>query len=133
MEKELKVIEIPASGKPNWSGGAYCIAFLYTKTKGNLIVKGYYQEVEDYIKNDYTHYFVNYTLWSNGQSRSIWSFWADGYYISAPARKKDKPSRFYDNKPSYKWRLRKFFADDKTELTFRRFPKRWIKEFDNLK
>ena len=129
MKKELEIIEVPASGRPNWGGGAYCIAFLYTKTKGNLIVKGYYKEVDDFIQKNYTHYFVNFTLWSHGMSRSIWRFWADGYYISDPNRQKSKHGR----NVNYKWKIRSFYQDNKNELTFRRFPKRWIKEFDTLK
>ena len=127
-KKELNVIEVPASGRKNWSGGAYTIAFLYTKNNGNLIVKGYYDEVKDYIKNNYTHYFVNFTLWSNKQFRDIWYFWLSNYYIAEPDRKKIK-----GRKPRYKWVVRKFFSNDvENKLQFRRFPKRWIKEFDNL-
>ena len=128
MEKELQVIEVPASGRRNWGGGAYTIAFLYTKKHGNLIVKGYFDEVKEYIKQNYTHYFVNYTLWSNKQFRSIWYFWIDNYYISEPSRKKSNGI-----KPHYKWRLKRFFSNDVDMMyEFRRFPKRWIKEFDNL-
>ena len=130
MEKELEVIEVPASGRKDWGGGAYCIAFLYTKSKGNLIVKGYFKEVESYVKNNYTHYFVNFTLWSNGESRSIWSFWLDGYYIREPRRRKNKRS---SGKTNYRWVLTGYSKHNREDLSFRRFPKRWIKEFDNLK
>jgi hypothetical protein len=133
MEKELNVIEVPASGKSDWYGGAYCIAFVYSKYKGNFVLKGYVDEVKAYLKNNYTHYFVNLTLWSSHGFRSIWDFWKDNYHISQPDRRRVKPVRHYKNKPEYKWVLKAFYKDDNTALKFKRFPKRWIPEFDNLK
>lgn len=133
MKKQLEVIEVPASGKPNWYQGAYCLVFVYSKYKGNFMLKGYRFEVQEYLKENYTHYFVNYTLWSNEGFRSIWSFWKDGYYISQPDRKRTKPDSMYLNKPKYKWSLHNFSKENRVDLKFRRFPKIWIKEFDNLK
>lgn len=133
MKKELEVIEVPASGNPDWSGGAYCLVFVYSKYKGNFVLKGYRKEVKEYLEKNYTHYFANYTLWSNIGFRSIWSFWVQGYYILEPNRKRTKPDKMYSNKPMYKWSLRNFSKENSTNLKFRRFPKMWIKEFDNLK
>jgi hypothetical protein len=134
MEKEFNVIEISPTGNKQWGGGAYTIAFLYTKSNGNLIVKGYYDEVKDYINNNYTHYFINYTLWSKYGFRSIWRFWKDGYYIHQPDRKRDKPTKYYKNTPRYKWEFIYHDVNDvRRVMEFRRFPKRWIKEFDNIK
>jgi hypothetical protein len=133
MEKELKVIEVPASGNPDWYDGAYCLVFVYSKYKGNFVVKGYRGEVEKYLKDNYTHYFANYTLWSSYGFRSIWRFWNDNYHIYQPDRRRQKPDRDYPNKPHYKWRLHNYSKENKISLEFRRFPKRWIKEFDNLK
>ena len=127
MEKELNVIEVPASGNTDWGGGAYCLVFLYTKHSGNLIIKGYRNEVKEYIEKNYTHYFANYTLWCRGHHRSIWTFWKDDYYIITPARKKSKGKR----STCYKWVLTNY-GKHEVRLEFRRFPKQWIKEFNNL-
>ena len=136
MKKELKIIEVPASGIKDWYGGAYTIAFVYSKNNGNFIVKGYYEEVNTYIEKTYTHYFVNYTLWSSNflhekQFRTIWKFWISKYHIQPPDRKRVKPSPYYKNTPCYKWVLSRWGSDFKKE--FRRFPKHLINEFDNLK
>lgn len=51
MNKEqLPVIEVPASGKPGWMGGAWCLVFVYS-TKGNFLLKGFIEECEKYIKD----------------------------------------------------------------------------------
>jgi len=136
MKKDLNVIHIEPSGKKSWSGGAYTIAFVYSKHKGNFIVKGYYDEVKSYIKKTYTHYFVNYTLWSTNflkqkEFRSIWYFWNEKYHISKPDRRRTKSTSYYKNNPCYKWVISCWDGDFKKE--FRRLPKRWINEFDNLK
>ena len=130
MKKELNVIEIAPTGKKECGGGAYCIAFVYSKFNGNFIVKGYHSEVKDFIAQTYTHYFVNYTLWSAFGFRSIWGFWKSGWYIHKPDRKREKPCSYYKAIPRYKWELMNF-GDDK-KFKFRRFPKRWISLFDEI-
>ena len=50
-KEELQVIEIPASGKSKWMGGAWCLVFVYSN-KGNFLLKGFIQECEDYIKSE---------------------------------------------------------------------------------
>lgn len=126
--KELKVINVPSIGKCGWGGGAYTIAFVYSKYNGNFIAKGYYSEVKKYIEERYTHFFVNYTFWSKsliGKGfMSYWKFWKYPYYIckldgSSPIDPKNK-----------KWALKN--SKTKTYIYFKRLPKRWIKDFDNL-
>ena len=72
--KKYPVIEIPADGKSGMMGGAYCLCFVYTKHKGNVILKGFMREVEEYLKKNYTHYFCNFSLWHCGENRDIWKF-----------------------------------------------------------
>jgi hypothetical protein len=131
MKKELKIIEISPDGNPNWIGGAYTFAFLYTKFHGNLLIKGYGNEVETYIEKNYTHYFVNYCLWSDGKHRDIWKFWKKNIGIFNPNRKK---SKYCDN--CYKWKIREYSTWDNQEngkeICFRRLPKRWIKQMDEF-
>jgi hypothetical protein len=56
-KEELPIIEVPASGKRNWGGGAWCLVFVYSN-KGNFLLKGYFQECQEYIKEQ------NYKCWA---------------------------------------------------------------------
>jgi hypothetical protein len=128
MKKELTPIEVLSTGNRGWSEGAYVLAFVYAK-KGNFLLKGYIREVENYIARNYTHYFVNLSLWYNGRHRDIWKFWKDGVGIFKPSRKKSRHTL-------YKWRVKDYSTCDNQgnarELKFRRLPKRWIKEFEQF-
>lgn len=48
-KKEFPIIEVPASGKPGWYGGAWCLVWVYA-AEGNFLLKGFRLECEDYIK-----------------------------------------------------------------------------------
>ena len=129
--KKYPEIEVPATGKRGWGGGAYTLCFVYSKYKGNVVLKGYYQEVQDYLKKNYTHYYCNYSLWYHGGNRDIWSFWKDGIGIFEPSNTRKR----------VKWEIRPYTCgyDDvsledsnKKALYFKRLPKRWIPEFDKL-
>ena len=144
--KQYPVIEVPADGKSGMVGGAYVLAFVYSKCKGNLVVKGYMREVEQYIeKNIKTHYFVNYSLWYLGSHRDIWKFWKDGIGIHEPTRstrrgKPKKEDRKFVVRPYVDWnydlseeeREEKYREADEQALKFKRMPKRWIPEFDKF-
>lgn len=134
MDKEIKdVREIPATGKPNWGGGAYTIAFVYSN-KGNFIVKGYLKEIRDYLNVEISKglkFIVNYTLWSKNpytgskHHRDIWNSSNNNVSVFEPDYKvKDKEFR------RYKWKIVNYNNDK--ELEFKRFPKRWIPEFDKI-
>ena len=63
--KKFREIIIPPSGKKNWGKGAYTLAFVYSN-KGNLLVKGFLKEVQDFLKflkQDDHRYFANITMW----------------------------------------------------------------------
>lgn len=136
--KKYPVINIPADGKSGMIGGAYTLCFVYTKYKGNFVLKGYMREVEKYLKKNYTHYFCNFSLWHHGDNRDIWKFWKDGISISQPDH--HRGSKYV--KPQYKFWVGKFgdlyLTDEENEeirknrLYFKRMPKRWIPEFDLL-
>jgi hypothetical protein len=128
-EHPYRVVTVPSYGYANWMGGAYCLAFVYSKSTGNFVLKGYYKEVQDYLKNNYTHYFVNYTLWAHGEHRDIWDFWKDSIGIFSPTNKRR----------NWKYQVRPYSNSimDKDEMAkktfkFKRLPKRWIPEFDQL-
>ena len=131
MKKELPVIEIPADGRPDWYEGSFCMFFVYTKNKGNFILKGYRREVEKYLKENYNHYFYYLSMWSDGKSRGHWLFWKDNVTIFEPS--KSKPYRRlkysvtkYSNSSGY-YNKSVIFNKD-----FKRLPKHWIHEFDEL-
>lgn len=141
--KMYPTIEIPADGKSGMAGGAWCLCFVYTKHKGNFVVKGYYREVEKYLKENHTHYFCNYSLWYLGQHRDIWHFWKETLNIYSPDKYKKgvkKESLRFRVRPRCDWRWdvsdeeyekQQKEADEK-QLLLKRMPKRWIPEFDKF-
>lgn len=131
LNKKYPVIDVPASGKPDWSGGAYVLCFVYSRYKGNFVLRGYYKEVQEYLKENYTHYFCNYSLWHLGQNRDIWHFWKKDigvFDVSIKERRKGKKTEI---RP---WRNPEMTEEELKTKTFkfRRLPKRWIPEFDIL-
>jgi len=135
LNKKYPVIDVPASGKRKWSGGAYTLCFVYSKYNGNFVLKGYHEEVREYLKKNYTHYFCNFSLWYRGFNRDIWDFWKEDISIFEPSRSKRRRKgarEKYEVRPYSSW-----FEDDvttaekeKMSLKFKRLPKRWIPEFD---
>jgi len=141
--KMYPVIEIPADGKRGIAGGAYCLCFLYTKHKGNMVIKGYVREVEEYVNKNFTHYFYNLSLWNLGQHRDIWHFWKKGVNIYDPDKYKKgvkKENLIFRVRPRCDWSWdvskeeykRQQKDADERQLVFKRMPKRWIPEFDNF-
>jgi len=132
------IIDVPADGKPKWYGGARCMMFVYTKSHGNFILRGFTDEVEKYLKKHYTHYFYYISMWSDGRSRGHWKFWKERVYIFEPRRSRRRADR------RDKFVVHKFgeggtysdFSELKKEkeikLEFKRLPKQWIPEFDIL-
>jgi hypothetical protein len=122
--KKLPEITIPNSGKASWYGGAYTIAFVYSN-KGNFVIKGYMKEVEEHLntlKNKGYKYFVNFTLWHNGKHRSIWEFSMNFVYIHKPG-----------TISGYHWTISYINKNiERCTLKFKRLPKTWIKEFEQL-
>ena len=130
--KKYPIIDVPASGKPEWSGGAYCLCFVYSKYKGNFVLRGYMREVEEYLNKNYTHYFCNFSLWHCAQNRDIWKFWKGKYYISHPSRKEKKKGKKIVLRP---YNFDSDFSEEELKertFEFKRLPKRWIPEFDAL-
>lgn len=144
VNKQYPVINIEPDGKSGMMGGAYVLAFVYSKHKGNVVVKGYLREVEEYIKKNFTHYFVNYSLWYMGSHRDIWNFWKKEIGIHEPTRsckrgKISKKDRKFVVRPYVEWnydsaeeRERLHKEADEKALYFKRMPKRWIPEFDKF-
>lgn len=136
--KKYPVIDVPSTGKSRWIGGAYTLCFVYSKYKGNFILKGYMKEVEDYLKKNYSHYFCNFSLWSHGFNRDIWRFWKDGVHIFEPER--HRRTRIIPNNTKYQ--VTEYSCSYETDeenkkrkersLYFKRLPKKWIPEFNKF-
>jgi hypothetical protein len=136
--KTYPVIKVPANGNPNWVEGARTMCFVYSKHNGNFILEGYRGEVETYLKKNYTHYFCYFSMWCNGESRGHWRFWKENIGIFSPCRSRILGIR-------HKYIIRRYHHmiycgpstendndDTKNQLEFKRLPKRWIPEFDNM-
>jgi hypothetical protein len=130
-KKKYPVIHVPADGHPEWYGGARAMYFVYSKDHGNFILEGYHREVSEYLKKNYTHYFYRYTYWYNGKSRGGWKFWKDTVGIIAPSKLRKE----------WKYEIRLWTGgrhyvsveeSNKTKLSLKRLPKRWIPEFDRF-
>ena len=136
-DNKLPVIDIPADGNSRWYGGAFTLCFVYSKHKGNFLVKGYNHEVDEYLTKNHTHYFVNKTYWCNGRFRGHWTFWKKDVGIFEP----DKDKRFSGRNRQTKYQIREYswFSSDEEEdrqqketIHLKRLPHRWIPEFDRF-
>jgi len=121
------IIEVPSNGKPIWYGGAYCLYFIYTRDNGNFILKGFQQEVGEFLKKNYDHYFFYASMWHDGKPRGYWHFWKEGVYMCEPNRRLKK----------YKYQVVRYkhtfhSSKEDIELSFKRMPKCWIPEFNKF-
>ena len=136
--KKYNVIDVPASGKRGWSGGAYTLCFVYSKYKGNFVLRGYYEEVGEYLKKNYTHYFYNMSLWHRGFNRDIWGFWKPNIGIFKPSSRERMKSNNKRKKievrtySDWVWDKNDETIVKKISLQFKRMPKRWIPDFDKF-
>lgn len=132
--REYPVIKVPASGNPNWGDGARTMCFVYSKNSGNLILEGYRGEVEEYLKKNYTHYFCYFSMWHAGHTRGYWKFWKDkSVTIFTPSKiAKEWKYRVVKYQPSDGYGYRISTKKEDTVLKFKRLPKHWIPEFDEL-
>ncbi len=121
--KNYPIIDVPANGNRMWVGGAYSLCFVYSKYNGNFILRGYSHEVNEYLAKNYTHYFYYKSLWSNGRSRGGWYFWKKNVYIM-------RDRSFSKIKKKY-FKMKICNHSIGITHTFKRFPNRWIAEFDN--
>jgi len=125
---DFPIIDVPASGNPNWWEGAYTLCFVYSKHNGNFILQGWRGEVMEHLKENYSHYFCYISMWHDGRSRGHWNFWKDSVSIFEPCK----------TRKEWKYKVVKYSGGgmyDRNrvlELEYKRLPKRWIKEFDKL-
>jgi hypothetical protein len=131
-KKEYPIIKVPASGTSSWMGGARTWLFVYSKYQGNFILEGFYGEVHEYLKKNYTHYFYYKSLWSMGKSRGSWSFWKDTIGIFDPS--KHSKEWKYIVRPYGIHKGIKVSTEEvnRKTLKFKRMPHKWIPEFNKL-
>lgn len=127
MKNKLTVINIPAQGKNEWWGGAFTLTFVYAP-HGNFLLKGYKREVDEYIETHFTRHFSRSVLYRHGAFRTILRFSDEcQLYVEEPS------FRRRDYSPRYKVIPRSYHANkDAIMLKFKRFPTRWIPEFDYI-
>lgn len=133
-KKEYPIMKVSPNGKSNWGEGARTWCFVYSKNHGNFILEGYRGEVEAFLKKNYTHYFCYYSMWRNGRSRGYWKFWKDAsvqIYEPSKISKKWK-YRVIKYKPSDGYGYRISTKKEERVLEFKRLPKRWISDFNEL-
>jgi len=138
IKKSYPIIDVPASGKPDWYEGAFTLLFVYSRNAGNFILRGYRGEVDAYLKKNYTHYFCYKSMWHHGQTRGHWNFWKDSVGIFEPSRSKkgvrSKNERKYTIRPysgAYGHEISMEELREKT-IILKRLPKHWIPEFNKL-
>lgn len=130
QKEELPVIEIPASGKPDWYGGAWCLVWVYS-TKGNFLLKGFRKECEEYIKSQGWKCWAIYNLYHTkcgfiGHAynyRTIIDSYNCGFKIYSPSRhRRDKDWKFTITKNEVK------SGEDswKTRISVKRLPKIFV-------
>ena len=96
----------------------YCVAFVYSK-KGNIVVKGYAQEVGDAInKRRWGNCVYYYTYWYHGCCRGEWSA-TPGIFVKK--KRIGKRKKFLITVCTYHGDIVK---------VFRRMPKRWLQIYD---
>ena len=139
-KRNYPIIDVPSDGKPKWCGGARTMAFVYSKHKGNFIVRGFSHEVEEFLKKNFTHYFFYFSMWNNGRPRGIWKFWKENVMILEPDLRSKRNKRYkyevYQTANNGRYHSFSEFGETKMKerqkLYFKRLPKQWIPEFDSL-
>jgi hypothetical protein len=88
-KENFEVIEVPASGKRDWFGGAWCLVWVYSKS-GNFLLKGYRNECEDYIKSKGWSCWAIYNLYGRYGHRTVLLTYNCDFEISNPSRMSKK-------------------------------------------
>lgn len=119
---EQKTIEL------EYDHGIFCVAFVYSRNNGSVVIKGEYSDVKRLINKEYSPSVVNETFWRKGVGWSIWKVYGSReFWINYPKR----PSHVLNSNRRNKF---EFYSFDKRKIVFslRRIPKRWIPEYDEF-
>lgn len=141
MKNEFPIIEVEPSGKPNWSKGAWCLAWTYTD-KGNFLLKGFVGDIEKYIKEkgwkcwsvmnlyhtNAASKFPNYRR-PPGTYRTIIKTFKCDFWISSPNARKKSPIDY-----RFKVYPENGYRRGLEELVLKRLPKQFVEfEFEKTK
>ncbi len=119
---KLPELIVPNVTPKSWNNGAFTIAFLVSTT-GNMVLKGYFGDIEEYLKTINGKYFCKCLLYPS----SIWR--ERSFYICSNGLKIAKPSYKGRGRYYYTYRIYKNFND---AILLKRLPNHWIPEFDTL-
>ena len=127
---DCKFPEIVLPNKGYEGHNPYTFAFVYGE-KGNVLVKGYLQEVQEYLKNLNQKYFVKFTFYHQGEHRGYWKFYKKEVGIFEPSHgKRTKYSlKKYEIRYSYSFDNKEKY-DKSPIIKLKRMPHKWITEFN---
>lgn len=128
QKQKFPEINVPASGKPKWMGGAFTVTFIFSP-KGNFVVKGYMEEVEQYIASHFgQRYLVRHNLYKDKEFRTITRF-SDACNLTLL-----EPNLSHHNYcPKYQIIPHNYDNDiNSTILKLKRLPQKWIPEYDHM-
>lgn len=132
MKKEFPIIEVPASGKRDWYGGAWCLVWVYS-TEGNFILKGFLSDCKKHIENEGWKCWAIFNLYhtksfgrfwcppkdNKGYRTIIYTFKCD-FNISSPSFEKSKRTSFRNNCRFH------IYSGDKKTIFLKRLPQVFI-------
>ncbi len=128
-KKDFPVIEVPASGKSEWYGGAWCLVFVYSN-KGNFLLKGFNKECEEYIKDQNWKCWAIFQLhhgksmpYSHEKFRSIIKTFGVKFSIFSPSRGNKRKSH-----KDWKYKVYEY-GNYKNHIYIKRLPT-VFREFD---
>jgi hypothetical protein len=122
------------SSKASYGTEPFAIAFVYSKNKGNWIVKGMAQEVEAYIKNNFDAAVWNMTFWKNGKNRSFWDSTHQIYFHQSQENQrigKDGISYLPQPRTLHIVHIQSKNGRYTKIMTVRRLPHKWIPAYDD--
>lgn len=148
-----KIIEVRSKGKIRRSGGGcWTYRFVYSN-KGNFILKGFERETNEFLKLlvlSGFKYVLN-TVYYTSRNYTVWSFYNPDIQIRKKVTLRLKHHKMVRDKiskrakiettiryKSEKWQFFKYFEykknviESKPIIEFKRFPNRWVPEFDKL-
>lgn len=124
---ESKFPEIVLPNKGIKGHNPYTLAFVYGE-KGNRLIKGYLQEVQEYLEKLSEKFFVKYTFYHQGEHRGYWKFYKKEIGIFEPEKGK------YSSKRRRKFEIRGYSNFEGYEkvpvIQLKRMPHKWIPEFN---
>ncbi len=119
-------------------GNPFEIAFCYTSKRYHrfeaFVIKGGSKDVDHYIKQLNFPMVVFKTFWRHGRARKFvsfenfrtWTATGETPYLVPVNRRLNR------NKPCYFYRNHEVRFSQRIWLTFRRFPRKWLPEYDQM-